>query len=102
MEPVMKHTDPAACLSCDLLKFIRNSKPTESELISWLGEDANVGRYHVLRKARLLLLDGDSVMLSPDHLSTDGAAFAFGNRIYKIDDDEIMIVCCNTSPQRTR
>ena len=89
----MKHTDPAGSLSCDLLRFIRDSNPTESELIAWLGSDADAGRFHVLRKAGLLVVNDGRVRLSPDHLSPDGLAFAYGHRIYEIDRDRISIVC---------
>lgn len=88
----MKHTDPAACLSCELLKLIRDSNPTESELIAWFGDDADAGRFHVLRKAGLLVVNDGCVSLSPNHLSPDGSAFAYDRRIYKIDEDQIVFV----------
>jgi|GEM_PF-6760660 len=90
----MKHTDPAACLSCDLLKFIRDSNPTEAELLAWLSDDGAAGRFHVLRKAGLLRINNGRVELSSEHLSKNGTCFAFGSKIYIIDDDQILITKC--------
>ncbi len=85
----MKDTRPR--LSCELLQYVRDHRPTEAEFIAWLGGPPVAGRYHVLRKAGLLVLDGDQVTLSPHHLSADGRAFRYENLMFFIDDDLIHV-----------
>ena len=85
----MKYTKPR--LSFELLRYVRDHRPTEAEFIAWLGGPAVAGRYHVLRKAGLLVLDGDRVTLSPHHLSADGRTFSYGIQVFFIDEDVIRV-----------
>jgi hypothetical protein len=87
----MKHTDPAAVLSCELLRFVRDRTPTEAEFLAWLGGPASAGIDHVLRKAGLVTLRDGRVELSPRYLSPDGKTFSFENRLFHIDLDRVSI-----------
>jgi hypothetical protein len=71
------------CLSFELLRFILNRRPTEAELLRWLGKDQSA--YHTLRKAKLLVLEGGVVQISPAHLTPNGRGVHYGNRLYHID-----------------
>jgi hypothetical protein len=75
-----------ACLSLDLLRYIRDAAPTVDELLEWLGP-AQAGHFHVLRKSRLLIVQGGRVVLSPDHLSSDGSVFFYGHRSFHLDEN---------------
>jgi hypothetical protein len=94
----MKHTDPAAVLSCELLGFVRDHAPTEAEFLAWLDGPADAGIYHVLRKAGLVTLRDGRVGLSPRHLSPDGKEFLFGNHLFRIDVDRVLIFCPEPPP----
>jgi hypothetical protein len=61
-------------ISLDLMRFIRDSKPTEEELLRWLGA-AQQGRYYILRKAGVLVISDSVIQLSPKHSSHDGRKF---------------------------
>lgn len=76
-------------LDLALLRFVRDARPTEAELLAWLGRAPS--RYHDLRKAGLLRVIEDRVVLSPDHLSADGARFRFENRLFLLDEDQELI-----------
>ena len=65
-----------SCLSIDLLRYIRDEKPTETQLMAWLGP-SDMWLFPVLRKAGLLLVRGDTVALSPEYLSADGKRFSY-------------------------
>lgn len=86
------NTRPNIFLSNDLLKHIRDTQPTESELRQWLGV-SEFGRYHVLRKAGLLQLREGRIVLSPEHRSADGEHFSYGNRRFNLDDDSVDVFC---------
>ena len=86
----MKHSHPGACLSIPLLKYVRDAKPSEAQLLAWLG--ANAGRYHVLRKAGLLVVADDRVCLSPQHCSADQRTFRHEDHIFVLDEDIIRII----------
>lgn len=81
----MKNSVVAHCISFELLRFIRDGAPTESELLFWFGE-ARKGCFHTLRKAGLLDLADGIVRLSPNHLSADGKRFHWDNSLYHIDE----------------
>jgi hypothetical protein len=85
----MRHTHPAAILNCELLRFVRDRRPTEAEFLAWLGGPADAGIYYVLRKAGLVTLRDGRVGLSPRHLSPDGRTFVFGNRRFHLDLDRV-------------
>jgi hypothetical protein len=85
----MRHTDPAAVLSCELLRFVRDRRPAEAEFLAWLGGPADVEIYYVLREAGLVTLRDGRVGLSPRHLSPDGRTFVFGNRRFHLDLDRV-------------
>jgi hypothetical protein len=84
----MKWNSPLHCLSLSLLQRIRDLRPTEADLLTWLGPEEH-GRYHTLRKAGLRLVLGGRVVWSPEHLSEDGTHLIYGNRRYWIDEDRI-------------
>lgn len=84
----MKYTRPNVCLSLDLLRYVRDARPTEADLLAWLGQ-SEIGRYYVLRKAGLLLMQGEVVVLSPRHLTPDGQHFWQENRRYNIDENTV-------------
>jgi hypothetical protein len=75
-------------ISLDLLRFIKVAKPTEEEMLKWLGV-AQQGRYHILRKAGVLVVTGGIVQLSPKHCSEDGKRFWWGNKLYHLDEDKV-------------
>jgi hypothetical protein len=75
-------------ISLDLLRFIRDSKPTEEELLRWLGA-SQLGRYHILRKAGVFVISDGVIQLSPKRLSQDGKQFQWGNMRYHLDDDRV-------------
>ena len=87
----MKNSQIIASIDFDLLRFLRDSRPNEAEVLAWLGPSA-AGRYHVLRKAGLVELVDDCVRLSPAHLSNDGSGFRFENHIWEIDAGTVMII----------
>jgi hypothetical protein len=82
------NTHPESFLSFDLVKHIRDTRPTESELQEWLGA-SEFGRYHVLRKAGFLLLQEGRVIWSSQYLSADGRYFCFGHQMYDLDEGVI-------------
>ncbi len=90
----MKHTRVAACLSCRLLRYVRDQRPTVDEFLAWLGSPADAGRYHVLRKAELLLLENGRLLLSPEHLSADGDHFTWANSMYHLDTEMVWVFRC--------
>ena len=87
----MKHSQPSACLGIALLRYVRDIRPTETQLCEWLGIK-DVGKFHVLKKAGLLAVTRGHVRLSPQHLSTDGRTFRFENRIFFLDEDRELIL----------
>ena len=68
----------------ELLLFVRDSRPSEAEMLEWLGPSA-VGSYHVLRKVGLLLLQDGVVTLNPENLSADGTLFHYHDLTYEPD-----------------
>ena len=86
----MQDTSIVHSISISLLRFVRNGRPTERELLEWL-DVSQQGRYYILRKAGLLLLQEDKVMLSPQHLSPDGKRFVWKHLRYNIDEETIDI-----------
>jgi hypothetical protein len=84
----MKETSVNCHISLDLLRFIRDSKPTEEELLRWLGASQQ-GRYYILRKAGVLVIGDGVIQLSPKRLSQDGKQFGWGNMLYHLDDDRV-------------
>jgi len=83
-----KSSSVTHCISFELLRFIRDSEPTVSELLFWLG-DAHQSRFHLLRKSGVLVIDGDVVRLSPQHLSQDGKRFHWGHYLYHLDEERL-------------
>lgn len=71
------------CISFDLLRFVRDKKPTETELSNWLGEE--VFRFNVLREAGLLVVENGIVQFSAKHITPDSKGVWRGNRPYHID-----------------
>jgi hypothetical protein len=71
-----------------LLRYIRDTSPTEEQLLAWLGPSDH-GRYHKLRKAGLTVIQNGHVKLSPSHLSADGKSFLHEVRLYWLDKDQI-------------
>jgi hypothetical protein len=84
----MKWTKPLSCLGRDLLLLIRDAKPSEAELLDWLGPSDH-GRYHTLRKAGLLLVQDGTVLLCPEYCSADEKQFYYENCRFWIDEDRI-------------
>ena len=82
---------PTAALSCALLRHVRDACPTEMELLAWLGP-REAGRYHVLRKAGLVVERDGRIALSPARTSADGWAFHFENLVFVIDQDEVRVL----------
>jgi hypothetical protein len=72
----------------DVLRHIRDASPTEEELLEWLGPSDH-SSYHKLRKAGLTVIENGRVKLSPKHLSADGQSFLYGDRLYRLDKDQI-------------
>jgi hypothetical protein len=85
----MIHTRPMACLSLGLLRYVRDTRPTETRLLEWLGSDAS--KYHVLRKANLLVAKDGHIELSSAHASADGTHFRFENRLFLLDEDRELV-----------
>jgi hypothetical protein len=79
---------PDACLTLDLLRFVRDAKPTEAELLEWLGS-SRAGCYWVLRQAGLLQIRAGAISLSSECLSDDGQRFRYGNRLFHLDENRI-------------
>jgi hypothetical protein len=86
----MNSSSVASAISFALLRFIRDGRPTEAELLAWLGS-AQHGRYHTLRKAGLLLVQDGVIVASPQHLSEDGKHLTFENQRYNIDEGTINV-----------
>jgi hypothetical protein len=86
-------TSAAACLSIDLLRYVRDERPTEEEFLAWLGGPKRAGVYHTLRKAGLLMLEQGRLSLSPEHLAPDSKSFTFHDRVFWLDKDEVWYVC---------
>jgi hypothetical protein len=80
----MVHKRPTACIQVDLLRYVRDARPSETQLLEWLG--ANRSAYYVLRKHKVLEPSGDQLQWSPLYLSTDGARFRIGNRLLLLDE----------------
>jgi hypothetical protein len=71
-----------------LLRHIRDTSPTEEQLLEWLGASDH-GSYHKLPKAGLTVVENGRVKLSSNHLSADGKSFLHGVRLYWLDKDQI-------------
>lgn len=85
----MKHTDAKAVLSCNLLRYLRDEKPTEAEFLAWLGGPDAASIYHVMRKAGFVNIESGRLTLHPDRLSADGRYFNFENQRFHIDGDRV-------------
>jgi hypothetical protein len=84
----MRRSRPEQCITIPLLRYVRDSKPSEDELLDWLGP-SEAARYHVLRKAGLLIVNDGVVTLSADQLTDDGKHFRYEFLRYNIDDDTV-------------
>lgn len=87
----MKHTRVTPYLTNALLRHVRDTRPSAEELLAWLGP-GHENRYHVLRKARVLREEDGRIVLSPEYCSEDGNAFRFGNSIFLLDEDRVLVV----------
>jgi hypothetical protein len=74
--------------SFDLLRFVRDNRPTKATLLDWLGPTEQ-GRYYVLLKAGLLLVEEGIVLWSPKYLAADGSMLAVEHMDYYIDEDTV-------------
>jgi hypothetical protein len=92
----MIHTRPMACLSVGLLRYVRDTRPNETQLLEWLGNDAST--YHVLRKANLLQTNDGHIELSSAHVSADGMRFKFKNKLFLLDEDKELVFSLTTDP----
>ena len=86
----MKHTNPAACLSCSLLRHVRDERPTPHQFLAWLGP-SEASKYHVLRKAGLLREQDGRIVLSPEHLTQDGRRFRFESQLFLLDEERVLV-----------
>jgi hypothetical protein len=86
----IKEKPPLAYLSLELLRFIRDERPSEMTLLHWLGA-ADAGLYYVLRDARLVELSQGRVRLSPACARAGGAKFHYQNVMYLLDEDRVMV-----------
>jgi hypothetical protein len=84
----MKHTQPAACLSPELLRYVRDQSPTTEEFIARFGGPGG-GVFHLLRKEGLLVEEKGRLRLSPTHLSPDGMHFTFGCSVFHLDSNQV-------------
>lgn len=84
----MNQKSVAHCISLELLKFIRDSAPTETELLCWLGDNQQ-SRYYILQKAGVLILNEGVVQLAPQNISSDKKRFWWGNILYHLDDKKM-------------
>ncbi|MFI5298692.1 MAG: hypothetical protein ACHREM_11390 [Polyangiales bacterium] len=84
----MKHTRQLACLSCALLRRVRDARPSKAALLEWLGEDSST--YYVLRKAGPLSITDEVIELTTQYLSADGATFTFANTVYLLEADSVL------------
>ena len=80
----MSHTNPAALLSLELLRFVRDHGPTVEEFAARYGGPG--GRaFHALRKGGAVVVNGGCVRLSRRRLSPDGSRFVWGCRVFQLD-----------------
>jgi hypothetical protein len=84
----MKHTQPGAFLTRELLRVVRDERPTVEVFVARFGDQC----YHILRKHGLIVPDGEGVRLNRCHLSPDGSRFVWGVKIIHLDKDEIEMV----------
>lgn len=89
----MKHTVAGSLLSRALLCFVRDHAPTLEDFTVRFGGPGGHA-FHVLRKAEAIVVDGGRVRLSPRHLSPDGLRFVWGEAVWWLDRDEIMLMRC--------
>lgn len=87
----MKYEKIHKCLNFELFRLVRDSAPTEVEVLEWLGYERH-GVYHVLRKAQILVLKDGVVRLSPRRLSADGKSFHWQHLMFMLDDNLIYLV----------
>ena len=86
----MRYTSAASCITTGLLRFVRDSRPTEAGSLAWLGAEQQ-GRYHFLRKSGLLILQAGMVAFSPQHLSSNGKHLNWEHLRYNIDEETIAV-----------
>jgi hypothetical protein len=86
----MKHTEPDAFLTRDLLCVVRDERPTAAEFVARFGEQC----FHLLRKHAVIVLENERVRLSRRHLSPDGLRFVWGYRLIHLDTDVIQHLVC--------
>jgi len=93
----MRYTEPRGSLSHGLLRYIRDEQPTAEGLLDWLGP-SQASRFHVLRKAGLLVVQDGKVVLSPEHLTPCGKYFLYDNLRYHMDADRTDVFVLGAAP----
>jgi hypothetical protein len=86
----MKRTTADACLSLEMLRFVRDRQPSIAEFVTYLGR-AGENVLHLLRKAGIIVV-GEKLSLNRDNLSEDGKRFSYGPSIYHLETGEIQFV----------
>jgi hypothetical protein len=87
----MKHTQSAACLSPQLLRFVRDHAPTVDEFLARFGGPGGTV-FQLLRKQGILVEEGGRLCLSPERVSADGKRFTIGPQVFHIDTDQVDFV----------
>jgi hypothetical protein len=78
-------------MSLDLLRYVRDHRPTEGALLGWAAERRLVGNYHVLRKGGVLQVADGTVSIVPERCTDDGTGVRCGNCLYWLDRNRIDI-----------
>lgn len=87
----MKNSDVLRCINFELLKFVRDTKPSKEQLLKWLGE-RNVGVFYILLKAEVIIINKDIISFSENYLSDNERIFRFSNCVFHIDKEIVDIM----------
>src|SRR3954452_9497407 len=84
----MKHTTPDVFLTREILGCVRGERPTPEAFIARFGEPC----FHLLRKAGVIVAEGERLRLSRRHLSPDEQRFVWRIRVIPLDQDRVDVV----------
>ena len=82
---------PEHCLSFELLRHIRDERPTKAAFLTWHGPSS--GCYYALKRADLIREVDGRLQLNPENLSDDGRVFHYKNQSLWLDLDMTEHIC---------
>ena len=78
-------------MSFELLRYVRDTRPTEEALLRWAEDRGLTGNVHLLRKGGVLQVTDGQVSISPERYTPDRSGASCGNGLYWLDKERIDI-----------